>query len=69
MDTVYLPPEQSQKDQWYDKFNARSEDANTIRVTRQHKVLLENVYQGKHSESVENSHEKKKNVRVDSEEQ
>ena len=31
-------------DQWYDKFNKRSDVANAIRVTRQHKVLLDNTY-------------------------
>ena len=39
--------------QWYEKFNTWSEVANTIRVTRQHKVLLDNEAKGKNSDSFE----------------
>ena len=35
--------------QWYEKFNTRSYVANAIRVTRQHKVLLEHMAQGGNS--------------------
>ena len=40
-------------DQWYEKFNKRSDVANTIGVTRQHKALLEHVAQKKHRDSFE----------------
>ena len=39
--------------QWYEKFNTWSDVANTIRVTRKHKVLLDNVTQEKHSDYFE----------------
>ena len=41
-------------DQWYEKFNTWSDIANAIGVTRQHKVLLEHVDEGKQSDSFEN---------------
>ena len=41
-------------DQWYKKFNTRSDSANDTGVTRQHKVLLDNVDQEKHSDYFEN---------------
>ena len=47
-------------DQWHEKFNTRSDVANSIRVTRQHKALLEHMSQEKHSDSFEKSQEKNK---------
>ena len=56
-------------DQWYKKFNTRSDVANTIGVTRQHKALLEHMSQEKHSDSFENiTGEEQKTVRMDAEE-
>ena len=40
--------------QWYEKFNTRSDVVNTIGVTRQRKVLLGQVAQEKHSGSLKN---------------
>ena len=40
-------------DQWYEKFNTRSDVAKSIGVTKQHRVLLENMSQEKHSDSFE----------------
>ena len=52
--------------QWYKKFNTRSDVANSTRVTRQHKALLEQVVQEEHSEYFENiTGEEPKIVRMD----
>ena len=52
--------------QWYEKFNTRSDVTNFIGVTRKHKVLLEHVDQEKHSDYFENiTGEEQKTVRVD----
>ena len=36
--------------QWYNNFNTRSDVTNDIRVTRQHKILLEHMAQENHSD-------------------
>ena len=46
--------------QWHDKFNTRSDVANDIGVTIQHKVLFEHMDQGKQSDSIEKSQENNK---------
>ena len=38
---------------WYEKFNTRPDANRTIRVIRQHKVLLEHMYELKNSDSFE----------------
>ena len=56
-------------DQWCKRFIIRSDFDNGIGVTRQHKVLLEQVAKEKHSDSFENiTEEENKTVRVDEEE-
>ena len=56
-------------DQWYEKFITRSDVAKSIGLTKQHRVLLENMSQEKHSDSFEKIiGEEKKIVRVDAEE-
>ena len=56
-------------DQWYEKFNTQSTDANGIVVARQHKVLLEHADQEKHSDDFEKiTGEEQTTVRVDTEE-
>ena len=37
-------------DQWYNKFNTRPDVDNDIRVTRQHKVLIEHLSKENHSD-------------------
>ena len=55
-------------DQWYEKFNTWLDVSNAIGVTRQHKVILENMAQEKHSYFFEKiPEEEKKTVRVDAE--
>ena len=69
--TLYTFPQNDLTNvQWYEKFNTRSDVANAIRVTRQHKVILEHVDQGKNSNCFWNiTWDEKSIVRVDAEEQ
>ena len=56
------------KNQWYDKFNTNSDVAYNIGLNRQHKVLLDQVSQEKHSDEIETiTGEEQRTVRVETE--
>jgi hypothetical protein len=61
--------EQMSNPQWYERFNAKVDVGEAIEVTRQHKVLLENVAQELHQQAVASlSDPEQQAVRTDFEE-